>query len=71
MESENYRPKDIVKYPHLSPSGNRALQRKSASHVVDIFCKKALDICILKGKAKPRVRYQKWTQLGKILNGML
>ena len=25
MEPENYRPKDIVKYRHLSPSGNRAL----------------------------------------------
>ena len=25
LDSENYRPKDIVKYRHLSPSGNRAL----------------------------------------------
>ena len=26
LEQENYRPKDIVKYRHVSPSGNRALQ---------------------------------------------
>ena len=25
LEPENYRPKDIVKYRHLPPSGNRAL----------------------------------------------
>ena len=25
LEPENYRSKDIVKYRHLSPSGNRAL----------------------------------------------
>ena len=30
LEPENYRPKDIVKYRHLSPSGNRALEREVA-----------------------------------------
>ena len=29
LEPENYRPKDIVKYRHLSPSGNRALENYS------------------------------------------
>ena len=29
MEPENYHPKDIVKYRHLSPSGNRALMSAS------------------------------------------
>ena len=27
LEPENYRPKDIVKYRHLSPSGNRAYEK--------------------------------------------
>ena len=29
LEPENYRPKDTVKYRHLSPSGNRALVANS------------------------------------------
>ena len=29
LEPENYRPKYIVKYRHLSPSGNRALKEQS------------------------------------------
>ena len=31
LEPENYRPKDIVKYRHLSPSGNRALKTKTSA----------------------------------------
>ena len=31
LEPENYRPKDIVKYGHLSPSGNRALDASKAT----------------------------------------
>ena len=39
LEPENYRLKDIVKYRHLSPSGNRALMPKDKLPKVKVnFC---------------------------------
>ena len=49
LEPENYRPKDIVKYRHLSPSGNRAYE------TVKIPCKCSNNLWIIKVNKKPDI----------------
>ena len=49
LEPENYRPKDIFKYRHLSPSGNRAYE------TVKIPCKCSNNLWIIKVNKKPDI----------------